>query len=125
MYIKYVNPIFNMPHITEFIDAYITHDMDEDGKETKDFVLMINCSNEYEYCLCVRKASFTRLNEILNELYDNGKVDISTDPSLEILAYPKVFEGMDVNDLLDLDSISSSDDSDYDDDFLDEDYYND
>lgn len=114
-----------MPHITEFIDAYITHDMDEDGKETKDFVLMINCSNEYEYCLCVRKASFTRLNEILNELYDYGKVDISTDPSLEILAYPKVFEGMNSGELLDIAGLSGFTDDDYDDNFMDEEYYND
>ena len=69
--------------------------------EAVEYVLMINCDNEYEYCLCVKGASFSRLNELMNDLYDNGKIDLSTDSNIEIFAFPKAFEGVSMGDLFD------------------------
>ena len=125
MVIKYVNPIFNMPHITEFTDAYISHDLDDDGNETSEYVLMINCDNEYEYCLCVKGASFSRLNELMNDLYDNEKIDLSTDSNIEIFAFPKAFEGVSMGDLFDGDDLPEGLSREDFDDFMDEEYYND
>lgn len=126
MIIKYINPIFNMPHITEFEDAYITHDLDEDGNELEDFVLMINCTNEYEYCLCIKGATFEKLVEIMNELYYTGKIDLSTDSNINISAFPKAFSYMESSGLSDIADLSGlTDDDDFNDSFMDEDYYND
>ena len=125
MIIKYINPIFNMPHITEFEDAYITHNLDEDGNELEDFVLMINCTNEYEYCLCVQGATFEKLVEIMNELYYTGKIDLSTDSNISISAFPKAFEGVSMGDLFDGDDLPEGLSREDFDGFMDEDYYND
>ena len=107
MIIKYINPILEFPYISEFSDAYITHNFDDDGQELPDYVIMLNCKDEYEHSICIRGASFTKLNEILNELYENGKIDISADPDVEVIAVPKAIMPSILTDTIDPEHISS------------------
>ena len=127
MRIKYINPSSELPYVSEVTDAFMAHDVDDDGNELSSFVIILNCADDVEHAICIRGASFTKLTELINELYDNGKIDISTDADIEVIAMPKSILNI-LDSCLDsqesitpemLDSILSSmfddDDEDYDD----------
>ena len=89
MRIKYINPSSELPYVSEVTDAFMSHDVDDDGNELSSFVIILNCADDVEHAICIRGASFTKLTELINELYDNGKIDISTDADIEVIAMPK------------------------------------
>lgn len=89
MRIKYINPSSELPYVSEVTDAFMAHDVDDDGNELSSFVIILNCADDVEHAICIRGASFTKLTELINELYDNGKIDISTDADIEVIAMPK------------------------------------
>lgn len=89
MRIKYINPFSELPYVSEVTDAFMAHDVDDDGNELSSFVIILNCADDVEHAICIRGASFTKLTELINELYDNGKIDISTDADIEVIAMPK------------------------------------
>lgn len=129
MRIKYINPSSELPYVSEVTDAYMAHDVDDDGNELSSFVIILNCADDVEHAICIRGASFTKLTELINELYDNGKIDISTDADIEVIAMPKSIITM-LDSCLDgqesitpemLDSILSSMFDDEDEDYDDED----
>lgn len=129
MRIKYINPSSELPYVSEVTDAFMAHDVDDDGNELSSFVIILNCADDVEHAICIRGASFTKLTELINELYDNGKIDISTDADIEVIAMPKSIITM-LDSCLDgqesitpemLDSILSSMFDDEDEDYDDED----
>ena len=133
MRIKYINPNSELPYVSEVTDAFMAHDIDEDGNELPSFVIILNCSDSVKHAISIRGASFAELTELINELYDNGKIDISTNANVEVMAIPKSIMAM--FDILDdsepiigtdiLDSIINSiyGDEDEDDDYDDEEDY--
>lgn len=131
MRIKYINPNSELPYVSEVTDAFMTHDIDEDGNELPSFVIVLNCSDSVKHAISIRGASFSELTELINELYDTGKIDISTNANVEVMAVPKSI--MDMFDVLDddseplsadiLDSIINSIYSDEDEDYDDEEDY--
>lgn len=131
MRIKYINPSSELPYVSEVTDAFMAHDVDDDGNELSSFVIILNCADDVEHAICIRGASFTKLTELINELYDNGKIDISTDADIEVIAMPKSIITM-LDSCLDgqesitpemLDSILSSMFDDEDEDYDDEEDY--
>lgn len=89
MRIKYVNPNSNLPYVAEVTDAFIAHDVDDEGNELQSFVIVIHCADSVEHALSIRGESFSALVELMNELYDNGKIDVSTNANIEISAIPR------------------------------------
>jgi hypothetical protein len=113
----------------------MAHDIDEDGNELPSFVIILNCSDSAKHAISIRGASFAELTELINELYDNGKIDISTNANVEVMAIPKsimaMFDILDDDseplsaDIIDsiINSIYGDGDEDEDDDYDDEEDY--
>jgi hypothetical protein len=134
MRIKYINPNSELPYVSEVTDAFMAHDIDEDGNELPSFVIILNCSDSAKHAISIRGASFAELTELINELYDNGKIDISTNANVEVMAIPKsimaMFDILDDSEPLSADIIDSiinsiygDGDEDEDDDYDDEEDY--
>lgn len=94
MILKYINPVFNAPHISTVSDAYVCKNVDENGNPKDEWILMINTDDEYNNTIIVFDARFSELCEMVNELYDNGKLDISSNSNISIEIFPRKLENM-------------------------------
>lgn len=94
MILKFINPAFNAPHISTISDAFICKNVDDEGNITDDWVLMINATDEYYNSIMVTGAKFSELCEMINSLYDDQKLDITSDANLQVSVYPRGLDSM-------------------------------
>lgn len=118
MILKYINPVFNAPHISTVSDAYVCKNVDENGNQTDEWILMINTDDEYNNTIIVFNAKFSELCEMVNELYDNGKLDVTSNSNITVEIFPRKLENMiqfDCDNEIDLNDIFNDlgDDEDF------------
>ena len=99
MIIKYVNPVFDAPSVSEVSDAYVCKNIDDDGNPMEDWVLMINAKDEYYTSILIQGETFSNLCQMVNDLYDNGKLDITSNGNIDISIYPRGLDSMQSMDL--------------------------
>lgn len=112
MIIKFINPVYGCSQIMNITDAFIANNISEDGVIQKDFVMMVNGDDANLSVLCIEGLSFVALNELMNELYENGKIDLSSNVDAKITICSREF--LDLNNVnfddLNLDGFEYEDD---------------
>lgn len=78
MLLKFINPVYNNPHIIQIVDAFIANNLDDNGNPKKDFIMVLHGDVNSNIAISVEGLSYVQLNELMNELYEKGKIDIST-----------------------------------------------
>ena len=88
MILKFINPVYNNPHILQVTSAFIANNIDEDGNPKKDFILILHGDENSNLVVSIEGLSYVKLNELMNELYENGKIDISTNADAKVDVCP-------------------------------------
>ncbi|MBO7212325.1 MAG: hypothetical protein J6V44_15165 [Methanobrevibacter sp.] len=115
MLLKFINPIYNNPHIIQIVDAFIANNLDENGQPRKDFIMVLHGDENSNLAVSVEGLSYVKLNELMNELYENGKVDISATVDAKVEVCPMdIIESLQ-DTLTDLDDWTVSDMDDFED----------
>ena len=109
MVVKYINPIYNCPQILKVSDAFIANNIDDEGNVQQDFIMMISGEDSKETVICVEGLSFVELTELMNELYDNSKIDLTTNTKVLITICPREIIEEDIFDIEDIDDFDIGD----------------
>ena len=115
MLLKFINPVYNNPHIIQIVDAFIANNLDENGNPKKDFIMVLHGDDNSNLAISVEGLSYVQLNELLNELYENGKIDISTNVDAKVDICPMdIIESLQ-DTLPDIDDFTVTDIEDFED----------
>lgn len=91
MILKFINPLYNNVHLLAIKEAFISKALDDEGNETDGFILIFNSDNEFEYSIFVHGITLFEMNDIINDLYINGKADLTSNTKAKIEVFPRAF----------------------------------
>lgn len=91
MILKFINPMYDNVHLLTIEEAFISKALDEEGNETDGFILIFNSNNELEYSIFVQGITLFEMNDIINDLYINGKADLTSNAKAKIEVFPRAF----------------------------------